>query len=164
MTSSNGNIFSVTGHLCGELAGHWPVTRSFEIFFDLRLNIRASKQWRGWWFETPSRPLWRHCNVLVLFALLVTCDSIVVKRNLCKTTSEWRGLSRQVIVHSRENKHDFVKNGTGKWRNLSAFVFISPIKKTKPYFFLSSLSWRRQTETERWTCRTILVMRKMTVS
>ena len=135
MTSSNGNIFSVTGHLCGEFAGHWPVTWSFEVFFDLGLNMRASKQWRGWWFETPLCPLWRHCNVLVLFAILVTDGSIVVKRNLCKTTSESRGLSRQVIVHGRENTHDFVTNGPGKWRNLSAFVFISPIKKTKPYFF-----------------------------
>ena len=23
---------------------------------------RLSKQSRGWWFETPSRPLWHHCN------------------------------------------------------------------------------------------------------
>ena len=37
---------------------HRPVTRSF----DVRLNIRLSKQSWGQWFETPSRPLWRHCN------------------------------------------------------------------------------------------------------
>ena len=40
------------------------VTRSFDVFFDLRLNKRLSKQSWGWWFETLSRPLWRHCNVL----------------------------------------------------------------------------------------------------
>ena len=40
-----------------------PVTRSFDVFFDLRLNKRLSKQSWGWWFETPSCPLWRHCNV-----------------------------------------------------------------------------------------------------
>ena len=66
MTSSNGNIFRVTGHLCKEFTGEYPaqrtVTRSFDIFFDLRLNKRLSKQWRGWWFETPSHSLWRHCN------------------------------------------------------------------------------------------------------
>ena len=39
---------------------YWPVTRSFDVFFDLHLNKRLSKQWRGWWFETPSRPVWRH--------------------------------------------------------------------------------------------------------
>ena len=41
------------------------VMRSFDVFFDLRLNIRLSNQsWRRW-FETPSRslwPLWRHSN------------------------------------------------------------------------------------------------------
>ena len=72
MTSSNGNIFRVTGHLCGEFTGpgefstQRPVTRSFDVFFDLRLNKRVSKQSWGWWFETLSRPLWRHCNVLVI--------------------------------------------------------------------------------------------------
>ena len=41
-----------------------PVTRNFDDFFDLRLNKRLRKQSWGWWFETPSRPLWRHCNDL----------------------------------------------------------------------------------------------------
>ena len=38
------------------------MTRSFDVFVDLRLNRRLCKQSRGWWFETPSHPLWRHCN------------------------------------------------------------------------------------------------------
>ena len=68
MTSSNGNIFRVTGHLCGEFTGpgefpaQRPVTRSFDVFFDLHPNKRLSKQWWGWWFETQSWPLWRHRN------------------------------------------------------------------------------------------------------
>ena len=64
MTSSNGNIFRVTGHLCGEFPAQRPVTRSFDIFLDLRLNKRLSKQSWGWWFETLSHPLWPHCNAL----------------------------------------------------------------------------------------------------
>ena len=32
------------------------------FFFHLRLNIQLSKQSSGWWCETLSRPLWRHCN------------------------------------------------------------------------------------------------------
>ena len=69
MTSSNGNIFRVTGPLCGEFTGpgefptQRPVTRSFDVFCDLRLNKRLSKQPWGWWFETLSRSLWRHRNV-----------------------------------------------------------------------------------------------------
>ena len=62
MTSSNGNIFRVTGHLCGEFTAQRPVTRSFDVFFDMRLNKKLSKQSWGWWFETLSSPLWRHRN------------------------------------------------------------------------------------------------------
>ena len=46
----------------GEFPAQRPVTRSFDVFFDLRLNKRLSKQSWGWWFETLSRPLWRHCS------------------------------------------------------------------------------------------------------
>ena len=59
MTSSNGNIFRVTGPLCGEFTGEFPsqrpVTRSFDVFFDLCLNKWLSKQSWGRWFETHSR-------------------------------------------------------------------------------------------------------------
>ena len=71
MTSSNGNI-SVLLAICagnspftGELPAQRPVTRSFDVFFDLRLNKRLSKKWWGWWFEAPSCPLWRHCNAYI---------------------------------------------------------------------------------------------------
>ena len=50
----------------GDFPTQRPVTRSFDVFFDLRLNKRLSKQSGGWWFEMPSRPLWRHCNVSIL--------------------------------------------------------------------------------------------------
>ena len=46
----------------GEFPTQRPVIRSFDVFFELHLNIRLSKQWWGWWFEMPSRPLWRHSN------------------------------------------------------------------------------------------------------
>ena len=57
MTSSNLHFFRVTGPLCGNSP------RSFDVFFDLRLNEQLSEQSWGWWFETLSCPLWRHCNV-----------------------------------------------------------------------------------------------------
>ena len=46
----------------GEFPSQRQVTRSFGVFFDLRLIKRLSKQSWGWWFETPSRSLWRHHN------------------------------------------------------------------------------------------------------
>ena len=39
-----------------------PVTRSFDVFFDLRLHKWLSKQSGRQWFDTPSCSLWRHCN------------------------------------------------------------------------------------------------------
>ena len=88
MTSSNGNIFRVTGPLCGEFTGpgkfstQRPVTRNFDVFFDLRLDKRLSKQPWGWWFETPSWSLWRQFNVLYhCIAMACVCPAIqIVKR------------------------------------------------------------------------------------
>ena len=70
MTSWNGNNFRVTG-LCagnslvtGEFPSRGPMTRNFDVFFALSLNKRLSKQSWGWWFKTPSRSLWPHCNAM----------------------------------------------------------------------------------------------------
>ena len=84
MTSSNGNIFRVTDPLCGEFTGpgefptERPVTRSFDVFFDLRPNKRLSKQWRGWWFETLSRPFWRHRNGLTPYRSILPWKDTVL--------------------------------------------------------------------------------------
>ena len=70
MTSSNGNTFCVDVPLSTESTGHrWippkkVVTRSFDVFFDLRLNKGLSKQSGRRWFEAPSRSLLRHCNTI----------------------------------------------------------------------------------------------------
>ena len=39
----------------GEFPTQRPVTWSFDVFFDVRLNKRLNKQSWGWWFEVPSR-------------------------------------------------------------------------------------------------------------
>ena len=83
MTSSNGNIFRATGPLCGvhgEFPAQRPVTQSFDVCIDMHTNKRLSKQSWGWWFETPSRPLWRHCNVTIL---LSSATSISVVKWFC---------------------------------------------------------------------------------
>ena len=62
LTLCEGNS-SVTG----EFPSQRPVTRSFDVFYDLRPNKRLNwlyNQSTGWWFEAPSRSLWRHCNVV----------------------------------------------------------------------------------------------------
>ena len=64
--------FSVLLALCAgispvsdEFPAQSPVTRSFDVLFDLRLNKRLSKHAWTWWSQTPSRSLCRHCNVLL---------------------------------------------------------------------------------------------------
>ena len=55
MTSSNGNIFRVTGPLCGEFTGpgdfptQRPVAQSFDVFFDLWIND---------WVKTVRLVIW----------------------------------------------------------------------------------------------------------
>ena len=56
----------------GEFPTQRPVTRSFDVYFDLRLNERLRKQSWGWSFETASRPLLRHCNVYLFLSVLFT--------------------------------------------------------------------------------------------
>ena len=63
----------------GEFPAQRPVTRSFDVFFHLCLNKRLSKQSWGWWLETPSRPLWRCCNVFCdcAYVYVISCVLIV---------------------------------------------------------------------------------------
>ena len=49
-------------HVTREFTSQRAVTLSFDVFFDLRLNKRLSKQSRRRWFKTLSSSLWRHCN------------------------------------------------------------------------------------------------------
>ena len=96
MASSNGNIFHVTGPLWGKppVTGGFPsqklVTWSFDVFFDLHLNKQMSKYWWGWWFETPSRSLWGHCNECIennVWARVSVCPFGIYFQS-CKTARE----------------------------------------------------------------------------
>ena len=46
----------------GEFPAQRPVTRSFDVSFELRLNKRLSKRSWGWWFKTLSP----HYDVIVM--------------------------------------------------------------------------------------------------
>ena len=49
--------------------GQWRRALMFSMI--CALNKRLSKQSWGWWFETPTRSLWRHCNDLIFTGHLV---------------------------------------------------------------------------------------------
>ena len=63
----------------GEFPTQRPVTRGFDVFFDLCLNKKLNKQSWSWWFETLSSSLWRHCN-----------EYLIIK-----------GLSHKIIMHTK---------------------------------------------------------------
>ena len=71
-----------------EFPSQRPVTRSFDVFFDLRLNKRLSKPSRRRWFETPSCTLWCHCNVKMAKFLVWQKVTSTNGLNLTVTCSE----------------------------------------------------------------------------
>ena len=121
ITSSNGDIFRVTGPLCGEFTGpgefptQRPVTRSFDVFFDLRLNKRLSKQPWGWWFETPLWSLWRHCNVMCMRILFHRLHVLAHKekraqdkRNLYYIELKWFQMQFHWFLFIQINRHSVI--------------------------------------------------------
>ena len=144
MTSSNGNIFRVPRALCvgnssvtGKFSAQTPVTRSFHVFCDLRLNKRLSKQSWGRWSENPSRPSSRHYNaspktpvaettfllLYLFYAILCVLTPIVnlTSWQLTLTLGAWMGLEKFdiTLLEGRNNQdllnensiyHDMVYN------------------------------------------------------
>ena len=55
----------------GGFPSQWPVTWSFDFFY-LHPNKQLGKQSSRRWFETPSRSLWSHSNVLSETVILFT--------------------------------------------------------------------------------------------
>ena len=97
----------------GELPAQRTVTRSFDVFFDVRLIKRLSEHSRGWWFETLSHPLWRHSNA-VLVALFLCLVSVF----------NWWQFD---IV--KDGKYKYLVQNHWKWPpNSVMFIFISKPK------------------------------------
>ena len=59
----------------GEFPTQRQVTRSFDVYFDLRPNKWLSKQSWGWWFETLSCSFWRHRNEMSVSDLCFPIDN-----------------------------------------------------------------------------------------
>ena len=106
MTSSNGNIFRVTGlfawnsPVTDEFPSQRPVTPSFDVLFDLGPKKRLSKQWRGWWFETPSSPLWLYRNAYKIgeYFFAVTDRQFII---ICWNCRQHYIVIKQLLANSR---------------------------------------------------------------
>ena len=122
--------FSALMALCAGnslVTGQRPMTRSLQVFFDLGLNKQLSKQLRRRWFETPSHPLWRHCNVLLVYLNTVwqmktrlpnikVVDINRYHQNSCKIISEYHSpicqFCRQSVVQNHRRMHAQFKSVT----------------------------------------------------
>ena len=98
----------------GEFPSQRPVTRSFDVFFNLRLNKRMSKQSWSWWFETTSRSLWRHCNGSVILFFNISFQNMAAIDGWSKISMKekyaherWVNISSSplFIGHSTWNQH-----------------------------------------------------------
>ena len=114
--------------VAGEFPSQRPVTRSFDVFFHLRLNKRLGKQsWDGW-LETPPCSLWRHCNEFssdLLSELSSTNVGVRIEDKLfnsfacaddinlvCLTTVDLHVLNNIYLVYSRRWRFNFGINKT----------------------------------------------------
>ena len=80
-----------------EFPSQRPVTRSFDVFLDLRLNKRLSKHSRRWWFETPSHTLWRQCDEATWWHKCYYLPWIIIRKMYIALPSWNKLVSRQVV-------------------------------------------------------------------
>ena len=114
-----------------------PETRS-DVFFDLPLNKRLSKQSRRRWFETSWRSLWRHCYdfvfwmfvVGIMFVLETKRAKIFQRKNKLAPTYEMEML--QVI------KNPFIQKYIIQIWKIRVFLHENQYQ-SRPYFQLSKL-------------------------
>ena len=94
----------------GEFPAQRPVTRNFDVFFDLRPDKQLSKHLRGWWFETPSGSFWRHRNV---FGAKWQPDPILFIR-------------QEILVELELKLKKVLRNCIWKWRPQNVGDFLQP--------------------------------------
>ena len=82
----------------GRFPSQKPVTWSFDVFFDLCLNKRLSKQSKRRWFDTPSRTLWPNCPSHVSWHCDRMSDSTAIFRQACRAEVNDR-IRNQVLVN-----------------------------------------------------------------
>ena len=136
MTSSNGNIFHVTGYLSGEFTGHrcffphngqWHGALMLSLI--CALDKRLSKHSRGWWIETPVRSLWRHCNDYVW-----RLDTQPSRSDYWPTADSIDSVLRTLgwgtdMVH-RDAYFSIKNNSIGRWKPVKISVLNIPVSSS----------------------------------
>ena len=80
----------------GEFPTQRPVTRSFNVFFELR---KLSKQLWGWWFETLCCLLWRIRSNIVSLVVISALSS-----SLSSSSSSFSSCHHPIIINQSINQ------------------------------------------------------------
>ena len=121
----------------GEFPSQRPVARSFDVFFNPRLNKRLSKQSWGWWFETPSCSLRCPCNDHTISLSLSLSDN----PRLCLLVSQSKSQSNSPIylpIREANNKRCCpcrvsISNVTRAHNDAKPFFYETENKKCFPH-------------------------------
>ena len=138
--------------LCGEFTGgefptQRPVTRSFDVFFDLHLNKQLSKQPRGWWFETPSGSLWHQCDgnitISFLYASVVVLWSLSSKHYNLLSDNFYCNLYEKTVVTPKIFHILYIIHSVSVLQNITCALFpdcsvwwLSPLSFSSFFSFL----------------------------
>ena len=123
----------------GEFPSQRPVTQSFDVFFDPRLDKQLGKQSWGLWFETPSRSLWRHCKEFSIKWLFGTELAHLFEslprgdKGPCKVHNQYRGswwrhqmetFSALLAICAGNSPVPVNSTHKGQWRGALMFTLI----------------------------------------
>ena len=127
----------------GEFPAQRPLTRSFDVFFDLRLNERLSKQPSGWWFGMPSCSLWRHCNDTCLSVCahwIYLCYQILYQfQSGCLISYPCMQKNERYIKMGKQYKFDSPRNNTHMHTlHLNLHQYFRP-RSYRPYMSINLL-------------------------
>ena len=134
----------------GEFPTQRPVTRSFDVFFDLRLNKRLSKQWWGWWFETLSHLLWLHRNVWWVFrrkVVMLQKDQPFMIRDCHPNFRQTSNITRTLVGNKTVDHSDVVASSpVGAAPTTSSFStkHLGPVSISEKTSF-RKISWSLET-------------------
>ena len=118
----------------GEFPAQRPVTRSLDGFFDLRLNEPLSKQWWGWWFETPSRSLLHLCNCLYMVQII---------HAIHQDSNQFHQYTNIPITIVQVSTYDIVMSWTIFCMHKYVFVFLKIVSCISRVISISSILYRK---------------------
>ena len=130
----------------GEFPTQRPVTRSFGVFFDLRLFKRLSKQSWGWWFETLSHPLWRHRNASRCSGAPRTSWTRISEK--LKPSLKWKSFIAHLTYDFRKSEYLLDRHRTSNIFNTKCVFFCI---KVNFWLHFSVEDSHSLTQISRWT-------------